>query len=220
LGGAVFAVALAGCPGDDTSTSGTETAGSSGETGTQLCTPGETQTCTCNGVPGTQECNGAGTGFGPCLCDGGTTNTTDSATGDTMGSDTSGGSTDGGSSSGGSTGGGSTDGGSSSGGSTDGGSADGGSTDGGSSSGGNGILMVGEECVDDGECVTGICWDFNDYDPLCFGAVCSVTCIDDGDCLAAMTAAGAPTPAGSTCGPDGRCTTLGTGFGMYACASG
>lgn len=117
--------------------------------------------------------------------------------------------------------GGSTDGsGSSSSGTGDGssGSSSGDGSSGSSSSGGFGDVPVGGECAADSECQSGVCWDFNDYDPFCFGTACSVTCVTDQDCIDAMTAAGAPTPQNATCGGDDRCYMLGTGFGAFACA--
>ena len=78
---------------------------------------------------------------------------------------------------------------------------------------------VGSDCEEDVDCATGVCWDFNDYDPLCFGSVCSIGCGVTQDCFDAFTAAGAPDPGSATCGIDGRCDPVGTGFGAFACAS-
>ncbi len=64
-------LAVTGCPGDDSGGNETEggTAGTSaGSSNLEPCTPGESRACDCAGMPGTQECNGAGTAFGPCLC--------------------------------------------------------------------------------------------------------------------------------------------------------
>lgn len=82
---------------------------------------------------------------------------------------------------------------------------------------GGGNLLVGEECSEDAECQSGVCWDYSDYDPFCFGAVCSVTCQSDDDCYTAFDNAGAPYPENSVCGNDGRCNPLATGFGLFAC---
>lgn len=98
-------------------------------------------------------------------------------------------------------------------------SSDGSSSGGESSSGGSGTLEIGDECSADGECISGVCWDFNHYDNLCFGTACSGECSNDDDCVALMTDAGAPYPEGSSCGGDGRCSVVGTGFGSFACAS-
>jgi len=81
-----------------------------------------------------------------------------------------------------------------------------------------GILPIGDPCSDDNQCATGVCWDFSDYDPLCFGAVCSDSCITHQDCINAFNAAGAPFPQGATCGLDGRCDPVSSGFGAFACA--
>ena len=83
---------------------------------------------------------------------------------------------------------------------------------------GVGELEIGAECEVDEDCVTGVCWDFNDYDPFCGGTACSASCETTEECVAIMTAAGAPFPGESVCGADERCTTLGTGFGLYFCA--
>ncbi len=79
-------------------------------------------------------------------------------------------------------------------------------------------LPIGDPCVEDVDCATGVCWDFNDYDPWCFGAFCSDECVTTPDCVAIFTAAGAPSPSAATCGFDGRCDPVGTGFGAFACA--
>ena len=81
-----------------------------------------------------------------------------------------------------------------------------------------GTLPLGTDCVDDIDCVTGVCWDFNDYDPYCGGAVCSALCVTDQDCINAFTAGGAPYPMSVTCGGDGRCDPLASGFGAFFCA--
>jgi len=71
----------------------------------------------------------------------------------------------------------------------------------------------------DSDCATGICWDFNHYDALCFGAFCSDDCVNDGDCAAMARDAGAADPEASSCGADARCTLVGTGLGLFACAA-
>lgn len=181
-----------GVPAEETSggSSGTGTGSTSDITGTtQSTTLGTTAGDTTTGTATAGTATAASTGEDT---------TTDSATGG-VGSSGSGDTTDGGSS------------GSSSSGSSSGASE--------SSSGGGGTLEVGEECSVDGECISGVCWDFNHYDGLCFGTACSGECSNDDDCVALMTDAGAPYPEGSSCGPDGRCSVVGTGFGAFACAS-
>lgn len=144
-----------------------------------------------------------------------TTDGTAATTAMTQGSDTDIPGTDGSSGVGGSSGS-STD--------TDGTDTDGTSTGTGSSSGSGssstgGGLGIGETCEDDDECASGVCWDFSDYDKMCGGAVCSTTCKNTDECIEAFEEAGAPTPKGSTCGEDGRCDPVGTGFGDFVCAA-
>lgn len=88
----------------------------------------------------------------------------------------------------------------------------------GSSSTGGGF-EIGEDCKVDDECASGVCWNFNDYDKACFGAVCSTTCENTKECQDAFADAGAPTPEGVTCGGDMRCDPIGSGFGAFGCAS-
>lgn len=215
--GFALALALAACfdPGAGNSTSDT---GSGSTTDDTPCVPGELRPCVCPSGAGNQECNAQGSAFGPCQCLGGSGETGPASTGpdDTTGAPASTGPA--------STGPGDT---------TlnvestgPGESTDEGTTIGvaetgpvGSSTGTPGPLFVGEECNSDADCMTGVCWDFSDYDPLCFGTACSVHCMSDADCFNAMAMAGAPNPAASGCGFDGRCSTLGTGFGAYACAA-
>jgi hypothetical protein len=71
---------------------------------------------------------------------------------------------------------------------------------------------VGAECMDDMDCDSGVCWDYNDYDKMCFGALCSVECGGDDECYEAFEAAGAPSPESVLCGADGRCNPMGSGF--------
>jgi len=73
-------------------------------------------------------------------------------------------------------------------------------------------------CVSDGECASGVCWDFNHYDPACFGTICSVTCLSRNDCMDAARTAGATDVSRATCGTDRRCRFVGTGLGRWACA--
>lgn len=160
---------------------------------------------------GNQVCNDAGDAYGPCECAPGDTGDTGPVAdtgnpGSSSGGDSTGAGSD-------STGEGSTGSGEESG--TTMAIGDSGE---GSSGPPPGPLSVGEECGSDADCMTNICWDFNDYDPFCFGSACSVSCTTNDECVAAMAAAGAPNPGASTCGADGRCATLGTGFGAYACA--
>jgi hypothetical protein len=79
-------------------------------------------------------------------------------------------------------------------------------------------LPLGAVCAEDNECESGVCWDFADYDPWCGGAVCSITCVTNLDCELAFGAAGAPDPAGATCGYDLRCDPVGSGIGAFWCA--
>ncbi len=81
-----------------------------------------------------------------------------------------------------------------------------------------GTLQLGDMCVEDWECESGVCWDFADYDPYCGGAFCSIPCANTQQCIDAFTAAGAPDPYASGCGADGRCTVIGTGFGAFWCS--
>jgi hypothetical protein len=74
-----------------------------------------------------------------------------------------------------------------------------------------------ENCTDDCQCATGVCWDFSVYDPLCGGSVCSIHCVTNADCVNAFSAAGAPTPGSARCGFDSRCEPIGTGFGAFFC---
>ena len=81
-----------------------------------------------------------------------------------------------------------------------------------------GTLQLGDACVQDGECESGVCWDFADYDPYCGGAYCSIPCATTQQCIDAFTAAGAADPNASGCGADSRCTVIGTGFGPFWCS--
>jgi hypothetical protein len=82
---------------------------------------------------------------------------------------------------------------------------------------GNAGAPVGDPCVADGDCSTGICWDFSDYDALCSGTACSGPCDTDEDCAQLILDAGGAYPDESFCGEDGRCSMIGTGFGAFAC---
>lgn len=86
------------------------------------------------------------------------------------------------------------------------------------SGGGGGNSPVGSECMVDDDCVTMVCWDFNDYDSYCGGTVCSDTCETDADCVALAEAASAMQPEDAQCGMDGRCDLVGTGVGSFTCA--
>ena len=81
-------------------------------------------------------------------------------------------------------------------------------------------LNVGEECSRDRDCVTIVCWDFNDYDECCFGAVCSGSCDFDEDCRELAAEVGASRPDAASCGSDGRCDLAGAGVGAFTCAGG
>lgn len=95
------------------------------------------------------------------------------------------------------------------------------SSDGSSSSdSGNDGLPVGDPCQSDDACSTGVCWDFADYDPTCGGTACSGPCRGDDDCFTLIMDAGGANPGASTCGADGRCTMIGTGFGAFFCQGG
>lgn len=82
---------------------------------------------------------------------------------------------------------------------------------------GGGTTPVGSECTDDRECTSGICWDWSDYDPFCFGAVCSGACAMDEECVTLATDAAAPYPDLAYCGDDGLCVLLESGLGAWAC---
>ncbi|MCA9709708.1 MAG: hypothetical protein KDK70_27970 [Myxococcales bacterium] len=199
-------------PGGGAESSTTSTGPTTVADGPASCVPGELQPCVCPTGAGNQACNAEGTAFGPCECVGDDETGPSSSTGpsgSTGPSETTQGTTDPGDTTAGSTGPGESSG------ETTMGVAE---TGPGSSSGGFGPLAIGEECMQDADCMTGVCWDFSDYDPLCFGTACSLHCVSNMECVAAMTMAGAPNPGGSSCGADGRCSTLGTWCGAYACA--
>ena len=100
------------------------------------------------------------------------------------------------------------------------GSSDSGSSDATSTGeSGDGGAPVGDPCEADGDCSTGICWDFSDYDAFCSGTACSGACDTDEDCTQLILDAGGEYPDESFCGDDGRCWMLGTGFGSYVCQS-
>jgi hypothetical protein len=94
-----------------------------------------------------------------------------------------------------------------------------GTTDAAAAIDGAGDLAVGAECEHDSQCETGVCWDFNDYDPFCFGTVCSGKCESDEECRALAAGAGAASPESARCGSDERCDLVGTGLGLFACAA-
>jgi len=77
---------------------------------------------------------------------------------------------------------------------------------------------VGGPCEVDGDCSSGICWDFADHDSLCFGKVCSAECQTDDDCIALATSAAASVPANASCGSDLQCDLVTTGLGSFSCA--
>ncbi len=82
-----------------------------------------------------------------------------------------------------------------------------------------GDAPIGADCTDDADCESGVCWDYEDYDPFCFGAVCSSECEEHEDCVEVASDAGSPYPENAQCGDDGRCDLVGTGLGAFACAS-
>lgn len=84
--------------------------------------------------------------------------------------------------------------------------------------GGEGGGPVGGSCETDDDCPTRVCWNFNDYDSLCGGTVCSTDCESDQDCIDAAQAAGAASPDAANCGSDGLCDLVGTGLGSFQCA--
>ncbi len=94
------------------------------------------------------------------------------------------------------------------------------SSDGGESTAGLGDTPVGQDCMADNDCMSGVCWDFADYDPFCGGAICSVGCKDNQDCVDAFGAVGAPAANNVTCGMDNRCVALESGLGAFFCAGG
>jgi hypothetical protein len=82
-----------------------------------------------------------------------------------------------------------------------------------------GTGTFGGTCTTGADCASGVCWDFSDSDPLCFGRGCSMTCTTDAECRSAAGAAGAPTPSGATCTPStGTCDLSATGLVPLACA--
>ena len=81
-------------------------------------------------------------------------------------------------------------------------------------------IPIGFECTDDAECISGLCWDFADYDPWCGGAVCSDRCEDDGICIEYAAMAGASSPEDALCGFDGLCNFVSAGLGSFWCADG
>lgn len=190
-------VALIGCSDDSVGASGD--AGGSGSTGAGTTTaPTMVEPVSSSSSEGST--TGSETGTTAAGTTGGTTDGSSTAAGSDTGAETTGSS--------GTTGD-----------STTGGDTDSTSTQGEESTTASvGPLEVGDDCNADNECMTGVCWDFSDYDPACFGAVCSVECENNEDCVQAFTDAGSPDPDGAICGVDGRCAGLGSGFGAFACA--
>ncbi|MEM7154483.1 MAG: hypothetical protein AAF799_16670 [Myxococcota bacterium] len=216
LGSLCVALLLGACfdpagGGTDDTTEGSSSTTASND-GPATCVPGQLQPCVCPNGAGNQECNTEGTAFGECICVGSDGTTTTGPAETTTGVSDTTSSADDSTSDSGSTGSAEDSSG------TTMGLEDTGLAEESSSEGGFGPLEVGESCNDDSECMTGVCWDFSDYDPFCFGTACSVNCASDVQCVNAMAIAGAPDPSASSCGADGRCSTLGTGFGAYACA--
>jgi len=84
--------------------------------------------------------------------------------------------------------------------------------------GGGESPTVGGDCEVDGDCASGVCWDFHDHDSLCDGKVCSAACTTDDECVALAENAGAFDPMAAACGPDQLCDLVGTGLGSFACA--
>ncbi len=81
------------------------------------------------------------------------------------------------------------------------------------------LLSTGvSDCERDDQCEAGVCWDFQDYDSLCGGSVCSLACETDFDCQAAADEAGGSDPAAARCGDDGTCVLVGTGLGFFVCS--
>jgi len=74
---------------------------------------------------------------------------------------------------------------------------------------------VGQACTADQQCVTGVCWDYADYDALCGGAFCSDTCSTDEECRQMVKAAKGNTD-NAKCGTDGRCVLVGC-LGQFYC---
>ena len=73
-------------------------------------------------------------------------------------------------------------------------------------------------CKNDSDCAEDICWSAKDYDPLCFGTICSLLCITDAQCHEAAADAGANNPNAAQCQGDNRCNFQGTGLIFIACA--
>jgi len=82
------------------------------------------------------------------------------------------------------------------------------------------FLQTGMTCTDNAECLSGICWDWADYDPWCGGAVCSDRCEGDEECWDWADAAGANSPESAVCGDDSLCVFISTGLGDFWCADG
>ncbi len=82
------------------------------------------------------------------------------------------------------------------------------------------LLPIGAECTQNQDCISGVCWNFADYDPWCGGAVCSDRCEDTEYCVELAFEAGAGDPTGALCGEDGLCDFVGAGLGDFWCADG
>jgi hypothetical protein len=79
-------------------------------------------------------------------------------------------------------------------------------------------LTFGEVCEEDTDCLSGICWDISDHDPMCVGTACSETCLSQADCQELAEMAGAQNPGAASCGQDGVCHLWGTGLGDLVCS--
>lgn len=77
--------------------------------------------------------------------------------------------------------------------------------------------LLGGTCEVDSDCASGHCWDFNDYDPYCYGTVCTVECTSDADCIEAVSNTDAYLPERAQCGDDGLCDVVSTGLGRFVC---
>ncbi len=77
---------------------------------------------------------------------------------------------------------------------------------------------IGATCQTNGECASGICWDYAQYDATCGGMVCSDHCATDLDCITMARDQLAAYADHSTCGTDHLCNFVGTGLGAFFCA--
>ncbi len=82
---------------------------------------------------------------------------------------------------------------------------------------GEALAGFGEDCTEDADCESGICWDYGERDASCGGKVCSVLCTTSKACEGLAASAGAASAAGAECGVDDQCDLVGTGLGAFVC---